>query len=108
MEVGMDLSAEAFGSLTKRLKKHTRRWLKAERHAQSKRSTDCTVMDIYDTVTVKGMYHIQCIIDALLMCIEAPSLAEIQQKLIAEEAGDSGSRGETSWIASGMKIQELQ
>ena len=58
MEVGMDLSAEAFASLTMCLRKHTKQWLKADRHAQSNRSTDSTVMDIYDTVTVKGMYDI--------------------------------------------------
>ncbi|KAF8257631.1 hypothetical protein EI94DRAFT_1817279 [Lactarius quietus] len=91
MEVGMDLSADTFNSLTKHLKKHTKRWLKSERNAQLNRSSDSTVMDIYDTVTVK-----------------APFLAEIQQKLILEESGDPTTCGQTSWIASGIRIQELQ
>ncbi|KAF8261851.1 hypothetical protein EI94DRAFT_1604708 [Lactarius quietus] len=91
MEAGMDLSADTFNSLTKCLKKHTKRWLKSERNAQLNRSSDSTVMDIYDTVTVK-----------------APSLAEIQQKLILEEGGDPTTCGQTSWIASGIRIQELQ
>ncbi|KAF8269527.1 hypothetical protein EI94DRAFT_1799088 [Lactarius quietus] len=80
MEVGMDLSADTFNSLTKCLKKHTKRWLKSERNAQLNRSSDSTVMDIYDTVT----------------------------KLILEESGDPTTRGQTSWIASGIRIQELQ
>ncbi|KAF8268583.1 hypothetical protein EI94DRAFT_1700161 [Lactarius quietus] len=98
MKVGMDLSADTFNSLTKRLKKHTKRWLKSERNAQLNRSSDSTVMDIYDTVTVKVM----------LMHKVAPSLAEIQQKLILEESGDPTTHGQTSWIASGIRIQELQ
>ncbi|KAF8256537.1 hypothetical protein EI94DRAFT_1711089 [Lactarius quietus] len=101
MEVGMDLSADMFNSvnsLTKCLKKHTKRWLKSERNAQLKRSSDSTVMDIYDTVTVKVM----------LMHKVAPSLAEIQQKLISEESRDPTTHGQTSWIASGIRIQELQ
>jgi hypothetical protein len=65
-------------------------------------------MDIYDTVTVKDVCCISRITDVFLICIEAPSLAEIQQKLIAEEIGDATTHGETSWISSGMKIQELQ
>ncbi|KAI9443063.1 hypothetical protein H4582DRAFT_2054158 [Lactarius indigo] len=55
------------------------------------RHEDPTLMDIYDTVTSK-----------------APSRAEIQQQLILEESGDITAHGQTSWIACGIKIQELQ
>jgi ribosomal protein L22 len=55
LEAGMDLSAETFDSLTKRLKKNTKQWLKAEKNAQINRYADPTSMDIYDTVTAKGM-----------------------------------------------------
>ena len=41
------------------------------------------------------------------MCA-APSASEIQQNLITEEGGDPLAHGQTSWIASGIKIQELQ
>lgn len=58
LQSGMDLSAEAFESLSKRLKKHTKQWLKADQYAQSKRDTDPSLMDIYDTVTAKGMHII--------------------------------------------------
>jgi hypothetical protein len=39
---------------------------------------------------------------------EAPSRADIQEILIAEESGDHSIRGQTSWISFGLKIQELQ
>ncbi|KAH9007794.1 hypothetical protein EDB85DRAFT_1904803 [Lactarius pseudohatsudake] len=86
METGIDLSAEILDNLNKRFKAKTKRWLKAEKHAQSKRHEDPTAMDIYDTVTSK----------------------EIQQQLISEESGDITTHGQTSWIACGIKIQELQ
>ncbi|KAF8263452.1 hypothetical protein EI94DRAFT_1807176 [Lactarius quietus] len=44
----------------------------------------------------------------MLMHKVAPSLAEIQQKLISEEGRDPTTHGQTSWIASGIRIQELQ
>ncbi|KAF8270738.1 hypothetical protein EI94DRAFT_1698607 [Lactarius quietus] len=43
----------------------------------------------------------------MLMHKVAPSLAEIQQKLISEESGDPTTCGQTSWIASDIRIQEL-
>jgi flagellar motility protein MotE (MotC chaperone) len=51
----MDLSAETFDSLSQRFRKKTKRWLKADQHAQLNRSEDHALMDIYDTVTPKGM-----------------------------------------------------
>jgi hypothetical protein len=39
---------------------------------------------------------------------EAPSQADIQKELIAEETGDYSIRGQTSWISCGLKIQEMQ
>jgi flagellar motility protein MotE (MotC chaperone) len=51
----MDQSAETFQALSERFKSNRKRWLKAERKAQLKRSEDCTVMDIYDTATTKRM-----------------------------------------------------
>jgi hypothetical protein len=38
----------------------------------------------------------------------APSRADIHQQLISEESGDMSTHGQTSWIACGIKIQELQ
>ena len=54
LEAGMDLSANTFDALSKHLKKRTKQWLKVEHHAQSNRHADSTLMDIYDTATVKG------------------------------------------------------
>ena len=53
LEREMDLSADVFESLSKRLKKNTKLWLKADRHAQLNRHTDSSIMDMYDTSTVK-------------------------------------------------------
>jgi hypothetical protein len=53
LETGMDQSAETFEALSARLKSSTKRWLKAERKAQQKRSEDCSVMDIYDMASTK-------------------------------------------------------
>jgi hypothetical protein len=55
LEAGMDLSAETFQALSERFQANTKRWLKAERKAQSKRSGDSSAMDIYDTATAKCM-----------------------------------------------------
>jgi hypothetical protein len=52
----MDLSVEAFDSLTMRLENHTKQWLKMDKHAQLHRCTNPSAMDIYDTATEKGMY----------------------------------------------------
>src|ERR1700743_512771 len=69
METGIDLSAEILDTLNKRFKTKTKRWLKEEKHAQSKRHEDPTAMDIYDTVTSKGivtLIHLMC---SILMSI---------------------------------------
>ncbi|KAH8990628.1 hypothetical protein EDB86DRAFT_3080255 [Lactarius hatsudake] len=91
METGIDLSAETLNALNTRLRTKPKRWLAAEKHAQSKRHEDPTLMDIYDTVISKAL-----------------SRAEIQQQLISDESGDITTHGQTSWIACGIKIQELQ
>jgi hypothetical protein len=51
----MDLSAEAFASLSNRFEKHINQWLDVEKHAQQNRTIDVTSMDIYDTSTDKCM-----------------------------------------------------
>ena len=51
----MDQSAETFEELSERFKSNTKKWLKAERKAQSNRNKDCTVMDIYDTTMIRRM-----------------------------------------------------
>lgn len=55
LETSMNLSAEAFASLSQRFKENIKEWLTAEKLAQLNRSIDSTAMDIYDTATAKGM-----------------------------------------------------
>ena len=53
------------------------------------------------------MYHVVKTSHSLIQD-KAPSRADIQQKLIAEEYRDHSIRGQTSWILCGIKIQEMQ
>ena len=55
MEPAMDLSAEAFESPNKQLRKNTKQWSKADQHAQLVRHADSSIMDMYDTSTAKGV-----------------------------------------------------
>jgi hypothetical protein len=55
LEVGITLSAETLDALSARLGTRTKRWLKAEQHAQLNRHGKPSLMDIYDTDTVKGL-----------------------------------------------------
>ncbi|KAN0128148.1 hypothetical protein V8E53_014063 [Lactarius tabidus] len=91
LQAGLELSAEAFQSLSLRLEKHTSKWLTQDQQAQIDRNVNPSAMDMYDTATAKG-----------------PSLSEVQWKLITGEGGDPSECGQTSWIASGIRIQELQ
>ena len=52
------LECRGIESISKRLEKHTKQWLKADQHAQVHRNDDPSLMDIYDTTTSKGMYMI--------------------------------------------------
>ncbi len=61
LETGLALSADTFGALSKRFKEKINLWLRAEKHAQLNRHEDSTLMDIYDTISTKGM-DIECII----------------------------------------------
>ena len=55
MDTAIDLSAEAFESLSKQLEQYTKQWSKAAQHAQLNRCTDSSIMDMYDTSIAKGM-----------------------------------------------------
>ena len=107
MEAAMDLSADAFDSLSKRLGKNTKQWLKADRNAQLTRQSNSSIMDMYDTSTAKGL-------DVFIPCdlhaneLTAPSSVDVQAMLLSEERKDVSAHGQTSWIASGIKIQEQQ
>jgi hypothetical protein len=52
---GMELSADAFQSLSKRLEKHTNQWLTQDQHVQLNRHVDPSLMDIYDTAKANGI-----------------------------------------------------
>jgi hypothetical protein len=56
LQAGLELSVEAFQSLSLHLEKHTQQWLTQDQHAQINRNADPSVMDMYDTATAKGMH----------------------------------------------------
>ena len=58
LDNGLGLSAEAFITLSKRFKKQTKGWLKADRAAQRTRDISPEAMDIYDTAREKGMEYL--------------------------------------------------
>ena len=107
LEREMDLSADAFESLSKQLRKNTKQLLKADQHAQLNRYTDSSIMDMHDRSTAKH--------EDLVLTFElhangwiAPSGADIQVKLLSEERKDGSTYGQSSWIASGIKIQDVK
>jgi hypothetical protein len=51
----MALSADTFGALSTRFQEKIKPWLRAEKNAQLNRHEDSTLMDIYDTISTKGM-----------------------------------------------------
>jgi hypothetical protein len=55
LESGLELSAEAFLTLSKRFKTETKGWLKADKAAQRTRHRKPEAMDIYDTEREKGI-----------------------------------------------------
>jgi hypothetical protein len=58
LESGLELSAEAFLTLSKRFKHSTKEWLKADKAAQRTRNRKPEAMDIYDTAKGKGMGNV--------------------------------------------------
>ena len=76
--------------------------------AQRTRYAKPEAMDIYDIVKEKGIktVFLQSNPDSWLYL--APSCGMIQQQLILEESGEGSVHGQTSWISSGLKIQEMQ
>ena len=57
LEAGLSLSAETLKTLNTHFVKSTKEWEKEDHHAQLNRHTDSTLMDIYDTETIKGMLN---------------------------------------------------
>ncbi|KAN0135311.1 hypothetical protein V8E53_006876, partial [Lactarius tabidus] len=91
LEASFDASAQAYKALSKHFKNNTKEWLREDKYAQANRQSSLSAVDIYDTVQDK-----------------APSRATIQQELMVEEIGDHSVQGQTSWLSSGLKIQETK
>jgi hypothetical protein len=85
--------------------------LEEDKIAQQIRNNQPDAMDIYDTIKTQGMVHIKYDSNVKLILILlylAPTRSMIQQELIDKESDEGLIHGETSWIACGIKIQEMQ
>ncbi|KAN0136041.1 hypothetical protein V8E53_006202 [Lactarius tabidus] len=92
LQPGLEHSAEAFLNLSKHFKEQSKTWLAEDKAAQRTRHKNPDAMDIYDTT----------------LLYLPPTCSTIQQQLISEEFDENAIHGETSWIAYGLKIQEMQ
>ncbi|KAI0260401.1 hypothetical protein BGY98DRAFT_929679, partial [Russula aff. rugulosa BPL654] len=66
-------------------------WTAEEERAKRERTRNVAAMDIYD-----------------IKMERLPSRAEILLELTKEEIDASGHKGHAAWLASGLKIQEMQ
>jgi hypothetical protein len=84
-----------------------RAWAAEEEHAKRERARNVAVMDIYDIkMERREFYHSALVFFSQLASV--PSRAEILLELTEKEIGASGHKGYAAWLASGLKIQEIQ
>ncbi|KAH9015061.1 hypothetical protein EDB85DRAFT_1898928 [Lactarius pseudohatsudake] len=89
---GAVLSAAAFESINSSASSESvEAWSTQEVQAQRERAQDVTAMDIYD-IKMKRF----------------PSRAEILLELTEKEIDTSGRKGHVAWLASGLRIREMQ
>ncbi|KAH9020129.1 hypothetical protein EDB85DRAFT_1872687, partial [Lactarius pseudohatsudake] len=89
---GAVLSAAAFESINSSASSESvEAWSTQEVQAQRERAQDVTAMDIYD-IKMKRF----------------PSRAEILLELTEKEIDTSGRKGHVAWLASGLRIWEMQ
>ncbi|KAH9031510.1 hypothetical protein EDB85DRAFT_1865757, partial [Lactarius pseudohatsudake] len=89
---GAVLSAAAFESINSSASSESvEAWSTQEVQAQRERAQDVTAMDIYD-IKMKRF----------------PSRAEILLELTEKEIDTSGQKGHVAWLASGLRIREMQ
>ncbi|KAH9069437.1 hypothetical protein EDB83DRAFT_2314461 [Lactarius deliciosus] len=89
---GAMLSVAAFESINSSASSESvEAWSTQEAKAQRERAQDVTTMDIYD-IKMKRL----------------PSRVEILLELTEKEIDTSGRKGHLAWLASGLRIQEMQ
>ncbi|KAH9015214.1 hypothetical protein EDB84DRAFT_1567796 [Lactarius hengduanensis] len=89
---GAMLSVAAFESINSSASSESvEAWSTQEVQAQQERAQDVTAMDIYD-IKMKRL----------------PSRAEILLESTEKEIDTSGRKGHSAWLASGLRIQEMQ
>src|SRR3981081_2890470 len=105
---GAMLSSAAFDNINGSASEDSIRvWAAEEEHARRERAHDVTVMDIYDIKMERREFDLSTLV-SLSKLASVPSRAEILLELTEKEIGTSGHRGHTAWLASGLKIQEMQ
>lgn len=87
-------------------------WTAQAVFAATGRLNDSAVMDIYDVQLPTGkslsVLYKKLMASVLTPIVPAPTLKEIQVELMKDEQSNTTHVGITSWLATGIKLQEDQ
>lgn len=83
-------------------------WREAEAEALAMRGTKISAMDIFDVQMRKGECACPGLQPWLMARCAAPTRMQIQLQLTQTETVQRRHQGVAAWLATGMKIQELQ
>jgi hypothetical protein len=82
-------------------------WTAEEERAKRECTRNVAAMDIYDIKMERREFDHSALF-VLDKLASVPSRAEILLELTKEEIDASGHKGHAAWLASGLKIQEMQ
>ena len=107
---GLRESQEVFGGMTKTADpRNVAEWTRQADQAKQSRLQNVEAMDVYNVKTQthkhSGPSELHCISS---LSFTAPGQAVLEAGLIEEEQKTSQFKGVTSWLATGLKIEEAQ
>ena len=84
-------------------------WEEQEAAALLGRNVRPESMDIYDIKTQKGLSQLEyCAVIKVTNCVTGPSRDEMHLRLINDEMSDAGTKGGTTLLGQGLKIEDSQ
>lgn len=102
-----DSKADFEGLSAQRAPEELKVWMEEAEQADLNRAEDVNAMDIYETKQQKG-WHSDIEDTSYSIPSAAPTKADIQIMLSDEELKSRKQTGVTSWLASGIRIQDRQ
>jgi|HubBroStandDraft_3_1064219.scaffolds.fasta_scaffold146242_2 hypothetical protein len=107
---GLRESQEVFSGMTKTTDpRNVAEWTRQADKAEHSRLRNVEAMDVYNVKTQtrkhSGASELHCISS---LSFPAPGRAVLEAGLIEEEQKTSQFKGVTSWLATGLKIEEAQ